>query len=445
MNLILPGKTIGILGGGQLGRMLAMEGRRIGYRVGVLDPVENCPAAQVADFSVQSELTNTQCVFDFVSQVDVVTIETELVPWRLLAEIEKVKATRPSSFVLGLVQDRLVQRQFLQDHHLPQTAFASIKDSADLTQAVQHVEFPAILKTRRSGYDGKGQIRVASEKHVNEAWEELDEVPSVLETIVPFKMELSVVLARSLHGDIETYTLAENIHRQNILHTTRVPAQVAETVRTRAEELAVSLAEALGYCGIMAVELFLLEDDVLLINEVAPRPHNSGHFTFGACVTSQFEQHLRAICGLPLGVSSLMHPVTMVNLLGDLWQEGEPRWDRLLDHPRVRLHLYGKDQVKPGRKMGHFLLFEENPDRILNEAEALLHCVTKNKSVGSGRPTEHPMEIESQMSCEDQQKGASVELSELKKALVLSSSLFPPDYFLKDTSGFSQSFGEIPS
>ena len=372
MNMVLPGGAIGVLGGGQLGRMLAMEGRRMGYRVGVLDSVANGPAAQVADFSVQSEFSKIERVMDFIAQVDVVTVETELVPWKILADIEKAKATRPSSFVLGFVQDRLVQRQFLQDHRFPQTPFASIKERVDLAHAAQHVKFPAILKTRRSGYDGKGQTRVTSEKHFNDAWKELDEVPSVLETVVPFKSELSVVLARSLHGDIQIYPLAENVHRQNILHATRVPAQVADTVRLRAEELAVSLAEALDYCGIMAVELFLLEDDILLINEVAPRPHNSGHFTFGACVTSQFEQHLRAICGLPLGDSSLMRSVVMVNLLGDLWQNGSPRWDRLLAYPGVRLHLYGKDHAGPGRKMGHFLFFEEESDHALSHIENII-------------------------------------------------------------------------
>jgi 5-(carboxyamino)imidazole ribonucleotide synthase len=445
MNVVLPGGTIGILGGGQLGRMLAMEGRRMGYRIGVLDPVENGPAAQVADFHVQSEWTNTQRVLDFVAQVDVVTVETELVPWMLLADIETGKATRPSSCVLALVQDRLVQRQFLQDHRFPQTPFASIQEEVDLAHAAQHVEFPAILKTRRSGYDGKGQTRVASETLLSQAWKELGEVPSVLETVVPFKAELSVVLARSLHGDIQLYPLAENVHRQNILHTTRVPAQVANTVRSRAEELAVSLAEALDYCGIMAVELFLLEDDILLINEVAPRPHNSGHFTFGACVTSQFEQHLLAICGLPLGDSSLMRPVVMVNLLGDLWRNGPPQWDRLLTHPRVRLHLYGKDQAKPGRKMGHFLLFEENPDRILSEAETLLHCVTQNKSVSSSRTIEHPIEKTPQMTTDDQKEDETIELSGLERHLALSSSIFSADFFLNDTRGFSQSFGETPS
>lgn len=390
MNSILPGGTIGILGGGQLGRMLALEGRRMGYRIGVLDPVENCPAAQVADFFVQSELTNTQRVMDFVAQVDVVTIETELVPWRLLADIETVKAARPSSCVLALIQDRLVQREFLQDHSFPQTPFASIKDHADLITAAQRVSFPAILKKGRSGYDGKGQIRVAGVDHLNEAWRELGEVPSVLEAVAPFKMELSVVLARSLQGDIQLYPLAENVHRQNILHTTRVPARVTETIRLRAEELAVSLSEALDYCGIMTVELFLLEDDTLLINEIAPRPHNSGHFTFGACVTSQFEQHLLAICGLPLGDSSLMRPVVMVNLLGDLWRNGPPGWDRLLAHPQVKLHLYGKIHAAPGRKMGHFLLLTENPDQGLKQAESLLQGLMEADSQKRNSLIEHP-------------------------------------------------------
>ncbi|WNM60049.1 5-(carboxyamino)imidazole ribonucleotide synthase [Candidatus Nitrospira allomarina] len=396
MKIILPGGTIGILGGGQLGRMLAMEGRRMGYRTGVLDPVENCPAAQVADFFVQSELSNTQRVMDFVSQVDVVTIETELVPWMLLADIETGQATRPSSSVLALIQDRLVQREFLQDHGFPQTPFASIKDHATLTAAAQHVAFPAILKKRRAGYDGKGQIRVAGVNHLNEAWRELKEVPSVLEAVAHFKMELSVVLARSPQGDIQLYPLAENAHRQNILHTTRVPARVTDTIRLRAEELAVSLSEALDYCGVMAVEFFLLEDDTLLINEIAPRPHNSGHFTFGACVTSQFEQHLRAICGLPLGDTSLMHPVVMVNLLGDLWRNGPPKWDRLLAHPQVRLHLYGKTHAAPGRKMGHFLLIVDNPDQSYQQAEYLLQSMmdadSQEKSFPISKPAKEPFQ-----------------------------------------------------
>ncbi len=444
MSSVLPGGSIGVLGGGQLGRMLAMEGRRMGYRVGVLDSVAGCPAGQVADYVVQSAFTNLPYVLDFIAQVDVVTVETELVPWEILAEIEKGKATRPSSFVLALVQDRLVQRQFLQEQGFPQTSFASIKEKSDFVDAVQHVRFPAILKTRRSGYDGKGQARVASEKQLHDAWKKLGEVPAVLETVVPFKRELSVVLARSLQGEIRAYPLAENVHRQNILHTTSVPAQVTDLVRARAEELAISLAEVLGYCGIMAVEIFLLEDDSLLINEIAPRPHNSGHFTFGACVTSQFEQHLRAICGLPLGDSTLLCPVLMMNLLGDLWQNGSPNWDSLLAHPRVRLHLYGKDHAKPGRKMGHFLLLEPNLDLLLNEAEVLLGSLTQGKAGSHGRTIEHSVEMKSPSPHAASKRSQSNELAGVKNA-ALSSSPFWGDSFLQGRHDISQQFGEFQS
>ncbi|MGD9851788.1 MAG: 5-(carboxyamino)imidazole ribonucleotide synthase [Nitrospirales bacterium] len=438
MKTILPGGTIGILGGGQLGRMLAMEGRRMGYRVGVLDPVAHSPAAQVADFFVQAELSNIQGVKDFAAQVDVVTIETELVPWKVLAEIETQKATRPSSCVLALIHDRLVQRQFLHEHTLPQTSFASVKDSASLTNAAQRVAFPAILKKRRSGYDGKGQIRVATLEHLPAAWQELGEVPSVLEAVVPFTMELSVVLARGFQGQVRVYPLAENTHRQGVLHTTRVPAQVADSVRIRAEELAVSLAEALDYYGVMAVEFFLLEDDTLLINEVAPRPHNSGHFTFGACMTSQFEQHLRAICGLPLGNSALMHPVVMVNLLGDLWRNGPPPWDHLLAHPQVRLHLYGKTHPGAGRKMGHFLLLAENPHLALDQAEKLLRGLTQEASGEDDHPPGNVRSDISQTSMSPQPFDREGQV----KPVLLPSSL-TPGYSPKVTLDFPQRFPEI--
>jgi 5-(carboxyamino)imidazole ribonucleotide synthase len=350
--------------------------------------VENCPAAQVADFHVQADFTDRNQVLDFAAQVDVVTIETELVPWTLLAEIESSNITRPSSSVLALVQDRLVQREFLQDHRFPQTSFASVKNRTSLTSAAQGMTFPAILKRRRSGYDGKGQIRISNPEQLDQGWKELGEAPSVLEAVVPFTMELSVVLARSVQGSIHIYPLAENTHRRNILHTTRVPARVAERVRIGAEELATSLLRTLDYCGIMAVEFFLLKDDSLLINEIAPRPHNTGHFTFGACRISQFEQHLRAICGLPLGDSSLIHPVVMMNLLGDLWRNGPPSWDRLLAHPQVQLHLYGKHRALPGRKMGHFLLMDENTEHALHQAESLLQSLMEAKAPGREIPHE---------------------------------------------------------
>ena len=380
MSAILPGGTVGILGGGQLGRMLAMEAHRMGYRVGIFDPIPHCPGAQVADFHIQSEFTNGQGLGDFVRQVDVVTIETELVPSALLADIEATRATRPANQILALVQDRLLQRTFLEDHHFPQTTFANVTDPASLAQARNTVAFPGILKTRHSGYDGKGQIHIAEPGALTDAWQSLHSAPCLLESLVPFQKELSIVLARGLDGDIRIFPLAENVHQKNILHATRVPAQVDEKVHSRAEALAASLAEKLHYCGVMAVEFFFLADQTLLINEISPRPHNSGHFTWGGCVTSQFEQHLRAICGLPLGDPSLLQPVLMVNLLGDLWQHGNPHWEHLLMNPYVRLHLYGKEHPRPGRKMGHFLYFGDQHQDVRYQSKELLQKLGLKRS-----------------------------------------------------------------
>ena len=376
MSVILPGSTIGILGGGQLGRMMAMEGRRMGYRVGVLDPQKNGPAAQAADFHVQSEFAADPGVSDFIRQVDVVTIETELIPEKFLADIEKTKKTHPSHHILALVQDRLTQRQFLQEHGFPQTSFGAVTDVKSLGRCIEQVRFPAILKKRRSGYDGKGQVRVQHGDGLNDAWQKLGNTPSILESVVPFEKEFSVILARGAEGEIQIYPLAENIHRKNILHATQVPAQIDNRVRSRAEELTISLAETVNYCGVLAVEFFLLDNDTLLINEIAPRPHNSGHFTFGACATSQFEQHLRAICSLPLGDPSLMQPVVMVNLLSDLWLNGEPQWEHLLAHSHIKLHLYGKQPSHPGRKMGHFLYFSQECHNMLDRAENILREIS---------------------------------------------------------------------
>ena len=340
---------------------------------------KNGPAAQVADFHVQSEFESGQGVSDFISQVDVVTIETELIPSKFLATIEKVgKAHSSSHHVLALVQDRLIQRQFLQKYGFPQTSFGAVTDVGSLRRSIEQVGFPAILKKRCSGYDGKGQVRVQSGDGLNDAWQELGTAPSILESVVPFEKEFSVILARGVEGEIQIYPLAENIHRKNILHATRVPAQIDDRVRLRAEELTISLAKTVNYCGVLAVEFFLLNDDTLLINEIAPRPHNSGHFTFGACATSQFEQHLRAICGLPLGAPSLLQPVVMINLLGDLWKNGPPQWDRLLVNPKVQLHLYGKTHPQPGRKMGHFLFFSHANSTALVQAENLLQEISEN-------------------------------------------------------------------
>ncbi len=375
MTAVLPGGTIGVLGGGQLGRMLALEARRMGYRIGVLDPTPGCAAAQVADFHVAAPLDDADAALDLAARADVVTLETEHIDADLLARVEARVPLRPASGVLRTIQDRLVQKDFLARQGFPQPVYAAVADQASLEAAGRAVGFPAVLKSRRAGYDGKGQARVERAADLVRAWEAIGRVPAVLEAFVPFRMELSVILARASRGrgdELRCYPIAENVHRRHILHTTRVPARVAEDVRRRAEEIAAGIARALGHCGVMAVEMFLLPDDRLLVNEIAPRTHNSGHFTLGACVTSQFEQHVRAVCGLPLGEPSLLRPAVMVNLLGDLWQSGPPRWSAVLERPEARLHLYGKTPAVPGRKMGHVLLLDDDTDRALAVAEEIL-------------------------------------------------------------------------
>ena len=380
MSMISPGQTIGIMGGGQLGRMMAMEAHRMGYRVGVMDPQKNCPAAQVADFHLQSDFRRKQDILDFSQQVDVITIETELIPSNLLGEIDTLQMAYPTSEHLAVFQDRLKQRQLLRSQGIPQTAFGGITTLSELQSVGELVGFPGILKTSRSGYDGKGQIRVENSDSLSEAWKAMKEVPSVLEALVPLHKELSVILARGRSGEIQVFPVAENVHRNNILHATKVPADVPTHIQEQAVGIASTLAETLNYRGILAIEFFLLADETLLVNEVAPRPHNTGHFSFGGCVTSQFEQHVRAICGLPLGVPSLLKPTVMINLLGNLWENGSPPWDRLLSHPNVQLHLYGKDTPRPNRKMGHFLLFPDEGKDPFAQAELLLQEILPKKS-----------------------------------------------------------------
>jgi 5-(carboxyamino)imidazole ribonucleotide synthase len=372
MNPLLPGSTIAVLGGGQLGRMLAVEARRMGYRVGVLDPAAHGPAAQVADFSLCAAFDNAQAALELATRADVITVETELIPHHLLAQLEARKPVRPGSTVLWTIQDRLTQKDFLRQHGFPLPVYAPVHDQASLAQAARLVDFPAVLKRRRAGYDGRGQVRVEGPEALPAAWESLGRDETVLEAFVAFAKEISVILARNVGGEVEVYPVAENVHRRHILHSTRVPALISAAAAQQAAELAVRIAQALDHCGVMAVEMFLLPNDTLLVNEIAPRTHNSGHYTYGACMTSQFEQHLRAICGLALGPPTLFCPVVMVNLLGDLWQGGEPRWERVLCQPPVRLHLYGKADARPGRKMGHMLLLHANTDESLQLADTLL-------------------------------------------------------------------------
>ncbi|MBV1728251.1 MAG: 5-(carboxyamino)imidazole ribonucleotide synthase [Eubacteriales bacterium] len=372
MRTVFPGDSIGVLGGGQLGRMLALEARRMGYRVGVLDPVAGCPAAQVADFYLQAPLDDVEAALRLAARVDVVTLENEFVPSAVIAQLEVSVPVRPSSSVLRTIQDRLLQKEFLKAAGFPQAPFAAVDDPRRFYEVVREVDFPAVLKSRQGGYDGKGQVLVAEPGALENAWRAIGGRPAVLETFVPFKMEIAVILARGVQGEMRVYQVAENVHVRHILHTTRVPARVSERTRREAERLACGIAEILGHVGVMAVEMFVLGGESVLINEIAPRTHNSGHYTFGTCVTSQFEQHLRAVCGLPLGDPALLSPAVMVNLLGDLWLEGTPRWETVLSRGNARLHLYGKGEATVGRKMGHVLIVGTDTDRALQDAEEIV-------------------------------------------------------------------------
>jgi 5-(carboxyamino)imidazole ribonucleotide synthase len=384
---IWPGETIGILGGGQLGRMLALEARRLGYRIAVLDPQEGAPAAQIADVRITASFDHAEAAQQLAQHSDVITLDTEHYPSAILKRLETAKPVRPSARILGIIQDRLEQRAFLESRSAPQVRHAPVSDAESLRAAADIIGFPAILKTRRSGYDGKGQARVANVDELAAAWKRLGEAPSILESFVHFKMEISVLLARGLDGEIRFHPIAENVHRNHILWTSRVPARIPSELRKQAEALAADIAAGLEHVGMMAVELFVTEEGGLLVNELAPRTHNSGHYSFGACATSQFEQHIRAICGLPLGDTCLLSPVVMLNLLGDLWRGGAPAWNKVLAHPEAHLHLYGKQEARPGRKMGHVLIFGQDAESAAVVAEMIARELEHSTPWNGGRET----------------------------------------------------------
>ncbi len=380
MTPLLPGATIGVLGGGQLGRMMAVTARQMGYRIVVLDPSARCPTAQVADGIVVGALDDRVSASHLARQVDVITLDTEHVPAEILDELATVVPVRPGPEVLRTIQDRLVQKQFLDRIGMPQAAWAPVGNVDELERALAKLGRPVIVKVRTSGYDGKGQVRIDAASDAGAQLAVLRGAPAVAEQVVPFTREISVVLARGLSGEIRTFPIAENVHRRHILHTTRAPAPMPPDQRARAEGIAARIAEALGAVGVVAVEMFELADGRLLVNEIAPRTHNSGHYTYGACATSQFEQHVRAVCGLPLGDPRLLAGGTrgavMVNLIGDLWAGGPPRWEHVLGRADAHLHLYGKDLAAPGRKMGHVLLLDDDTDRALATAEDLITVLT---------------------------------------------------------------------
>jgi 5-(carboxyamino)imidazole ribonucleotide synthase len=350
---VLPGGTIGILGGGQLGRMTAIAARQMGYRVVVLEPVPDSPAGQVADAQIVAPYDDLEAADRLAARADVVTLEFENLPAAVLDRLEGRVATRPSARALRVAQDRIREKTFLRDLGIPVAPFAPVEDGSSLPAALARIGVPSLLKTSTLGYDGKGQRVLRAAEEAAAAHAALGGVTCILERFVPFERELSILVARDVSGRTVTWPLAENVHAGGILDASMAPAPVTGAVAAQARDIADRIVTALEYVGVLAVELFLTPDQRLLVNELAPRPHNSGHWSIEACETSQFEQQVRAVVGAPVGATGLLRPAAIANLLGDLWTHGEPRWERLLELPDVKLHLYGKAEARPGRKMGH--------------------------------------------------------------------------------------------
>jgi 5-(carboxyamino)imidazole ribonucleotide synthase len=366
--VILPGATVGVLGGGQLGRMFTLRARTMGYAVIVLDPDPASPAGAVADRHIRAGYDDELALAQLSASCAAITTEFENVPATALEILARSSVVRPPVEAVAISQDRIAEKTFLQSHGIPTASFHPVRDLQELKTAVARLRLPALLKTRRLGYDGKGQALVKSEEDALRAFEQFGGVPCVLEERLTLEAELSVVLARGADGDMAPFPVAENRHRDGILETSVVPARVPDGMTREARELATGLAEEMEYIGVLGVELFVANGGRLLVNEMAPRPHNSGHYTLDACSTDQFEQQLRALCGLPLAKAWLLSPVAMINLLGDLWAGGQPRWEEALKRPGVRLHLYGKAEARPGRKMGHLNCLGADPDRALATA-----------------------------------------------------------------------------
>jgi len=377
--MIPPGATVGVLGSGQLGRMFAIAARRMGYRVHTFSPEYDTPTGQVADREVTAAYDDLDAVRDFARGVSVVTFEFENVPAGTAEAAAEHAAVRPAGSVLHTTQNRLREKGFLAGGGFPVARFAAVRSAEELRAALETIGVPAVLKTADWGYDGKGQVRIDGIGEADSAWASLgislEAREAVLEAFVDFEREVSVVAARGLDGSFAHFGVLANDHRNHILDVTVAPASVSPEVEREAVGIARGILEGLEVVGVLCVEMFLTRDGRLLVNELAPRPHNSGHLTFDACVTSQFEQQLRAICGLPLGSAALLRPAAMANLLGDLWSGGEPDWAAACRFPEVKLHLYGKAAARPGRKMGHLTALADTPEeareRVLTAREAL--------------------------------------------------------------------------
>lgn len=361
IKIIPPGSIIGVLGSGQLGRMFAIAARRLGYRVHTFSPETDTPTGQVADLERTASYDDLDAVRDFANRVDVITFEFENVSIKAVETAEKIVPVRPGPLVLHTSQHRLREKTFLSDNGFPVTPFAAVKTLDELRMAVKKVGVPCVIKTAGFGYDGKGQKKVGTLKAAEAVFHEMKGVELIVEGFVDFEKEISVVAARGLDKKFVHFGVMENEHKNHILDVTVAPAQISPAVFKEAVDIARGILNKLDVVGVMCVEMFLTRKGNVLVNELAPRPHNSGHLTIDACVTSQFEQQVRAVCGLPLGSTDYLKPAAMVNLLGDVWpRQGLPDWGKALSLSDVKLHLYGKSEARPGRKMGHITVLADS-------------------------------------------------------------------------------------
>jgi 5-(carboxyamino)imidazole ribonucleotide synthase len=365
VKTILPGGIIGVMGGGQLGRMFAMAARPMGYRVHIFTPEHDSPASQFADYTTEADFHDEKAVRNFARTVNLLTFEFENIPHQTIEWGTRECTMRPAGEVIETTQHRLREKTFLSQNGFPVAPFRAIRTSAELVSAVEQIGRESILKTAAWGYDGKGQQSISS-RDLNEVWQTRSADELILERAIDFEKEISVIIARDPAGKIRAFPVAENVHRDHILDITLTPAVVSGNVAREAVKIASAIAEKLEVIGLLAVEMFVDKSGKILVNELAPRPHNSGHWSIEGCATSQFEQHVRAVCGLPLGAVELVRPSAMSNLLGDLWREGEPQWSAALALSNVHLHLYGKHEPRPRRKMGHLTATADSAEKAAN-------------------------------------------------------------------------------
>ena len=369
--MIFPDATLGMIGGGQLGRMFTIAARSMGYRVIILDPDPHSPAGNIADQHIQADF-NDHAALDMLGDSCVaITSEFENLPVESLTRLQRHCPVHPAPDVVAMAQDRLLEKTFLDEHEFPTVAFYPIQTLDDLEEAMDGLGAPGILKIAQPRYPGHGRHAVASLEEAIEAFREMGEQPCILEERLYVEKRLSVILARSIEGEIAVYPVVENRYRKGILDLSLAPADISTVAADGAIELACELADELEYCGVLSIEFFLTGDGELLVNDITPRPHNSGHYTVDACVTSQFEQQVRMMCGLPPGDTQLLTSVVMTNLLGDLWSRGDPDWEPVFHEPQAKLHLYGKQEARPGRKMGHINCLAEDTEGALEIATSI--------------------------------------------------------------------------